>query len=184
MLRRIAWPFSLRALAAFRASPPPPRPKGGYSARFWTFGWGQMTFGEGQMTPWGGPNCSKKSILFMQRYRQNVKTVVWRGPNHGFRTFWRGHGAVGPLGSALVKTQSRPPRLCANLVIAIYVPIGMYSSSGMRRCLISDPLSLKRHSSESNRPTSFLFNFHEKSNIFFYETLLPLCASPPLIWLQ
>ena len=34
------------------------------------------------------------------------------------------------------------------------------------RCLISDPLSLKRHSSESNCPTSFLDDFNERSKIF------------------
>ena len=50
------------------------------------------------------------------------------------------------------------------------------------RCLISDPLSLKRHSSESSRPTSFLFDFYERSNIFLRKSTSALCKSPP-IWL-
>ena len=41
---------------------------------------------------------------------------------------------------------------------------GVFSYRG--RCLISDPLSLKHHSSESNRPTPFLLDFYERSNIF------------------
>ena len=51
------------------------------------------------------------------------------------------------------------------------------------RCLISDPLSLKRHSSESNRPTSFLVDFYERSNVFLRKSTSVLCKSP-LIWLK
>ena len=53
---------------------------------------------------------------------------------------------------------------------------------GRGRCLINDPLSLKRHSSESNRPTSFLFDFYERSNIFLRKSTSALCKFP-LIWL-
>ena len=56
-----------------------------------------MTFGEGQMVFWEGPNCPKKSILSMQRHRHYVETLNrLEGPNHGFRTFGRGHGPVAP----------------------------------------------------------------------------------------
>ena len=43
---------------------------------------------------------------------------------------------------------------------------------------ISDPLSLKRHSSKPDRPTSFLVDFYERSNIFYKKKIIPLGASP------
>ena len=42
------------------------------------------------MTVWGGLKCPNKSVLSVHRHRRNVKTIVWRGPNHGFGAFGRG----------------------------------------------------------------------------------------------
>ena len=47
--------------------------------------------------------------------------------------------------------------------------------NAIERCVgeeISDPLSLKRHSSKPNRPTSFLVDFYERSNIFLQKKKL------------
>ena len=60
-----------------------------------------MTFGEGQMVFWEGPNCSKKSILSMERHRHNASSPSFGGGQIiFFRAFGRGHGPVAPLESA------------------------------------------------------------------------------------
>ena len=53
-----------------------------------------MTFGEGQMVFWEGPNCPKKSSLSMQRHRHNVET----------QSFKRGQIIVSePLGGVMTR---------------------------------------------------------------------------------
>ena len=62
--------------------------KGGSSGMFWR---GQLTFGEGQMVFWEGPNCPKKSILSMQRHRHNLKFLHrLEGSKSWFQSLWEG----------------------------------------------------------------------------------------------
>ena len=76
--------------------------------------------------------------------------------------------------------RAMPIRLHCNELRALCLTTNALCRRG--RCLISDPLSLKRHSSESNRPTSFLVDFYERSNIFLRKSSSAPCKSP-LIWL-
>ena len=114
----------------------------------------------------------------------HILSIFYCVPKRG-RGHWciDGEGHFVKLKKKQCNSKTYPCNKCLSIMFFFWMGVleDRYNI-GRGRCLISDPLSLKRHSYESDRPTSLLLDFHERSNIFLRKSTFALCKSP-LIWL-